>query len=396
MRKYDLITPEGTKDFLFEECLVRHETEAKLYDIFKSKGYYELTTPALEFYDVFQTESGHYPQERLYKLTDSKGRLLVMRPESTMPIARVIATRLKDASLPIRLFYNQSVYRFESALKGRSNEIVQAGIELIGSASHMADLEMVSTAIEVLESCTETSFSLEIGDAGIFKELMGELNATEDERENIRYLIETKNYPALNDMLDSMGDTPVIAALKRLPAMFGGEEVFDKASELYSNERIDIMLDDLKKMYNEISNLIGNGKLTIDLGMVNNADYYTGIIIKGYLEGYGEEVLSGGRYNKLLADYGYDIPAIGFGVNIDAITKVAVKENPREVKPADVIIFAEEGFEMKALDIAKKLRTEENLTVEIALCDNIESTREYARKKKIGKIIFVDNENLEV
>jgi len=71
MRKYDLITPEGTKDFLFEECLVRHETEAKLYDIFKSKGYYELTTPALEFYDVFQTESGHYPQERLYKLTDS-------------------------------------------------------------------------------------------------------------------------------------------------------------------------------------------------------------------------------------------------------------------------------------------------------------------------------------
>ena len=132
MRKYDLITPEGTKDFLFEECLVRHETEAKLYDIFKSKGYYELTTPALEFYDVFQTESGHYPQERLYKLTDSKGRLLVMRPESTMPIARVIATRLRDASLPIRLFYNQSVYRFESALKGRSNEIVQAGIELIG------------------------------------------------------------------------------------------------------------------------------------------------------------------------------------------------------------------------------------------------------------------------
>ncbi|MDE6019842.1 MAG: ATP phosphoribosyltransferase regulatory subunit, partial [Ruminococcus sp.] len=110
MRKYDLITPEGTRDFLFEECLMRRESEDKIHDIFKSKGYYELTTPALEFYDVFQTESGHYPQERLYKLTDSKGRLLVMRPESTMPIARVVATRLRDASLPLRLFYNQSVY----------------------------------------------------------------------------------------------------------------------------------------------------------------------------------------------------------------------------------------------------------------------------------------------
>lgn len=396
MRKYDLITPEGTKDFLFEECLVRREAEKKIHDIFKSKGYYELTTPALEFYDVFQTESGHYQQERLYKLTDSKGRLLVMRPESTMPIARVVASRLRDASLPLRLFYNQSVYRFESALKGRSNEIVQAGMELIGSASHMADLEMVSTAIEILDSCTETSFSLEIGDAGIFKELMRELNATEDDRENIRYLIETKNYPALNDMLDSMGDTPVIAALKRLPAMFGGEEVFEKAAELYSNERINMMLDDLRKMYEEISKLIGCGKLTVDLGMVNNADYYTGVIIKGYLEGYGEEVLSGGRYNKLLADYGYDVPATGFAVNIDAIAKVAVKKNPKEVSPADVLIFAEEGFEMKAIELSRNLRTDKNLVTEIALSDDIDSAREYARDKKIGRIIVVDSEYTEV
>ncbi|MDE6020794.1 MAG: ATP phosphoribosyltransferase regulatory subunit, partial [Ruminococcus sp.] len=287
-------------------------------------------------------------------------------------------------------------YRFESALKGRSNEIVQTGIELIGSASHMADLEIVSTAIEVLDSCTETSFSLEIGDAGIFKELMRELNADDEERENIRYLIETKNYPALNDMLDSMGDTPVIAALKRLPAMFGGEEVFEKAAELYSNDRINIMLDDLRKMYKEVSELMGNGRLTVDLGMVNNADYYTGVIIKGYLEGYGEEVLSGGRYNKLLADYGYDIPAIGFGVNIDAIAKVALKENPRNIKPADVIIFVKEGFEMQAIECSKKLRTEKNLVTEIALCDDIDSVREYARDKKIGKIIFIDNEDMEV
>ncbi len=396
MRKYDLITPEGTKDFLFEECLVKRETEKKIHDIFRSKGYSELTTPALEFYDVFQTESGHYPQERLYKLTDSKGRLLVMRPESTMPIARVVATRLKDAALPLRLFYNQSVYRFESALKGRSNEIVQTGIELIGSASHMADLEMVSTAIEVLESCSETSFYLEIGDAGIFKELMRELNATEDERENIRYLIETKNYPALNDMLDTMGDSPAIAALKKLPAMFGGEEVFEKAADLYSNEKINLMLDDLKQIYGEISKIMGKGRLTVDLGMVNNADYYTGVIIKGYLEGYGDEVLTGGRYNKLLSDYGYDIPATGFGVNVDAIATVAVKKNPRSVKPADILVYAESGFEMRAIETARKLRNENGMVVELALLEDIDAAREYAREKKIGRIVVVDSEDTEV
>ncbi len=396
MRKYDLITPEGTKDFLFEECLVLRETEQKIHDIFRGKGYSELTTPALEFFDVFQTESGHYPQERLYKLTDSKGRLLVMRPESTMPIARVVATRLHDASLPLRLFYNQSVYRFESALKGRSNELVQSGIELIGSASHMADLEMVSTAIEVLESCSETNFSLEIGDAGVFKELMRELEASAEEREDIRYLIETKNYPALNDLLDTMGDSPAITALKQLPAMFGGEEVFDKAAALYSSPKINMILGDLRQIYAEISQLMGKGRLTVDLGMVNNADYYTGVIIKGYLEGYGEEVLSGGRYNKLLADYGYDIPATGFAVNVDAVAKVAIKKNPREVRPADVLLYAVEGCEMKAIELAKQLRTEKGLVTEFALTDDLDAVRGYAREKKIGRIIVVDDEITEV
>ena len=70
MRKYDLITPEGTKDFLFEECLVRREIEQDLHDLFRSKGYSELTTPGLEFFDVFQSESGHYPQAVSYTHLD--------------------------------------------------------------------------------------------------------------------------------------------------------------------------------------------------------------------------------------------------------------------------------------------------------------------------------------
>lgn len=397
MRKYDLITPEGTKDFLFEECYVRREIEQNLHDLFHSKGYSELTTAGLEFFDVFQSESGHYPQERLYKLTDSKGRLLVLRPESTMPIARVTATRLRDASLPLRLCYTQSVYRFEPALKGRSDEITQAGIELLGSSSYLADVEMITTAIEALDSfgSDHVSFSLELGDAGVFKELMRELHATPEERENIRYLIETKNYPALNDVLDTMDDVKVAAALKKLPALFGGEEVFEKASQLYSNQRIDEILMDLKKLYNDISTVIGKGRLTVDLGMVNNADYYTGVIIKGYLEGYGEEVLSGGRYNKLLSDFGYDIPATGFAVNVDAVANVRMKDRPVVLKPADAVIFAATGYEMKAAKVSQELRSRGQV-VEFAFFDSLELVREYARENKIGKVVVVDEEITEV
>lgn len=397
MRRYDLITPEGTKDFLFEECLVRREIEHQLHEMFRSKGYSELTTPGLEFYDVFQTESVDYPQERLYKMTDSKGRLLVLRPESTTPIARVVATRLRDASLPLRLYYNQTVYRFEQALKGRSDEIRQTGIELLGSASYMADVEMVTTAIEALHACSggTASFSLELGDAGVFKELMRELNATSEERENIRYLIETKNYPALNDVLDAMGDVKAADALKKLPALFGGEEVFEKASQLYSNQRIDEILMELKKLYQDISKVVGEGRLTVDLGMVNNADYYTGVIIKGYLEGYGEEVLSGGRYNKLLSDFGYDIPATGFAVNVDAVANVRLKTEAVSVRPADAVIYAVPGFEMKAVEVSQRLRAK-GMVTEYAFFDSIELVREYARDRRIGNVVIVDEEITEV
>ena len=132
MRNYDLITPEGTKDMLFGECIIRRNIEQTLLRIFKSRGYSEMITPGLEFFDVFNLNSPYFPQENLYKLTDSKGRLLVMRPDSTMPIARVAATRLRDAMLPLKLCYNQTVYRTEPALKGRRDEIVQTGIEIIG------------------------------------------------------------------------------------------------------------------------------------------------------------------------------------------------------------------------------------------------------------------------
>lgn len=391
MRKYDLITPEGTKDFLFEECLVRREIESNLHQMFSSKGYSELTTPGLEFFDVFQTESVDYPQERLYKVTDSKGRLLVLRPDSTTPIARVVATRLKEASLPLRLCYNQTVYRFEQALKGKSDEIRQSGIELLGSASYMADVEMVTTAIETLRTCSngKVSFSLELGDAGVFKELMHELHASPEERENIRYLIETKNYPALNDVLDTMGDVKAAEALKKLPALFGGEEVFEKTSQLYSNQRIDEILMGLKKLYQDISTVVGDGRVTVDLGLVNNADYYTGVIIKGYLEGYGEEVLSGGRYNKLLSDFGYDIPATGFAVNVDAVANVWLKNQGVTMKCADAVIYAAPGYEMKAVEVSSKLR-KQGLVTEYAFFDSVELVREYAKDRRISKVVIVD------
>ncbi len=393
MRYYDLITPEGTKDLLFGECIIRRNTEEALLSLFRSRGYSEMITPGLEFYDVFNLNSRYFPQENLYKLTDSKGRLLVMRPDSTMPIARVIATRLKDATLPLKLCYNQTVYRTEPALKGRSDEIVQAGIELIGSQLKIADLEVISTAAASLSSFGMT-YSLEIGHIGIFKELVGRLDADDHTKEKIRKLIETKNFPALNDLLDTFGNNSVTAALKKLPALFGGEDVFEKAEALMPDENIKVILDELRDIYNDAVEICGSdGEITVDLGLVNKTDYYTGLIIKGYLQGHGDAVVSGGRYDKLISEFGYDVPAVGFAVNVNAVAKVIEKSGVLPGMPhTDVVVYAEPGCEVAAIRAAQELR-EQGLIVENALFDDMESVREYAKEKKISRVVVINGDN---
>lgn len=388
MNRYDLITPEGTSDLLFEDCAMRRSLEEKLSGIFKSKGYCEIVTPGLEFFDVFNLNSRYFPQESMYKLSDNKGRLLVVRPDSTMPIARVAATRLKDAELPLRLYYRQNVYRNKPVMRGRSDEIHQMGIELIGSDSKRADLEVISSAIEVLASFENEDFRFELGDIGFFRELVNKLDADTAAKEEIRSLIEVKNYPALNDLLDSIGDNDITKALKQLPRLFGGEEVFDKAAELYNDEKIGSVISGLRDLYNRLIELGYGGKITIDLGIVNKLDYYTGVVMKGYLQGYGDAVLSGGRYNKLLAEFGYDVPATGFAVNVDAVAKVMKQSHTYSAPVPDVIVYGADGFVMEAIKYANGLRGK-GLVVENSVFDSYDETKAYAVKKGIARTVHI-------
>lgn len=392
MKRYDLITPEGTKDLLFDDCRIRQEVQHHIHHIFKSKGYSEVVTPGIEFFDVFNLNSRYFPQESLYKLVDNKGRLLVLRPDSTMPIARIVATRLREAKLPLRLFYNQSVYAANRSLTGKSDEIVQTGIELVGSASKRADLEVLTTALDVLSYCDREKFRLEIGDIGFFRELVSQLDVSPEVRENIRMLIEVKNYPALNDLLDEIGDNKITYALKQLPRLFGGEEVFEKASRLFCDSKIDKILSNLKSIYMDLSKLGYNGKITVDLGIVNRVDYYTGVIMKGYLQGYGDEVLSGGRYDKLISEFGYDVPATGFAVNVDAIAAL-FKSNgcAVEEKAPDMIVYGSEDYMMDAILFAEEQR-KSGLTTETSVFDTLEETVQYAKEKGIARVAVFDEE----
>lgn len=397
MKRYDLITPEGTSDLLFNGCLARRAVENKLSELFKGFGYSEVVTPGIEFYDLFSGSSRNFRQESMYKLTDSKGRLIVLRPDSTIPIARLASTRLKYAQLPLRLFYNQCIYENNSLLKGRSDETVQSGIELIGGVNtKRADYEALSMAAESLAEFDKEKFRLEIGHIGYFKELVAHLDVDERVREEIRLLISAKNYPALNDLLDEVGDNHITNALKHLPRLFGGVEVFDKAAELFTDERIDKILGYLKEVYHRLSSLGYDGKLSVDLGIVSHADYYTGIVFKGYISGVGQSVLKGGRYDGLLAEFGDPCPAVGFGVNCDAVANYLRKNNlAPELKKPDCIVFGEKGYVVEAIAYAQKLAAI-GMTVENSLFDTIDETKEYAAAKGIHKIAVIGEDIQEI
>ena len=386
MRYYDKITPDGTKDLLFGECDQRSQVTKTLKDLFTAQGYRRVMTPALEFYDVFGRAAKYLPKETMYKLTDHKGRLMVLCPDCTVPVARLTATRLKGMPMPLRLFYNHNIYRMFPELKGKSAEINQVGIELIGGERLRSDLEVVELAARSLDLIGGGKYRLELCHIGYFKAIMNSLDVDEELKEEIRYQIEQKNYASLTDILGEYKDSKAARALLKLPRLFGGAEVFEKAYELFDENGAKESLDYLKGVYEYLQELGLGNKVIIDLGLVNLAEYYTGIIFRGYFQGIGEQVLSGGRYDMLLKEFGEDQCSIGFGINVDMASQ-KVKPMPESIP--EVLVFAPDmQYMAKAVCHRRELERQGILT-ENCVFDTMEEAFDYAKMRGIPKVHLV-------
>lgn len=388
MRKYYKITPEGTRDLLFEECTASNQVSRMLENVFTAKGYNQVITPGIEFYDLFVLDSFGINQENMFILTDKKGRLMTLRPDSTLPIARMVATRLKSEPLPIRLCYNQIIYRNNRSLAGKNDEVRQVGIELLGASGKRADLELITSAIEALQKVVP-DFRIELGHAIFFRALVNKLPLSEYQKEEIRQTIESKNYSSLITILDGLEQTDTVKALRKLPRLFGGEEVFAKALPLFKGTEAESALFYLKDIYHALSNVFSGDKLIVDLGLVQRNDYYSDIIFSGYVEGSGDAVLVGGRYDQLLSEFQSPMPAAGFGINVDELTKILLREELfQKTGVPDVLVHGAEGFEIKAIQEAQRL-TNAGQRCEYSVFNTEEETIAYAKKKGFKKVCLV-------
>lgn len=332
LNKFGRLTPPGTRDYLFEECAAAKAIERSVTAVFEAKGYQEVMTPGIEYYDMFTQAGSGIPQEQLYKLVGTGGRILVLRPDTTLPIARMVGARLKDAEMPIRLFYTQNVFRVSPLMCGSMDEIIQSGIELIGQSGAGADLEVISTAVQALGSLHIENFRIELGHAGFFKALVSELNVDDQAREQIRLSIESKNFALLGQLLDDVEESRGVRAIRGLPRLFGGREVFAQAAKLCGgNKKAEKSLNYLEDTYNKLVETGFEGSISVDLGLVHRNDYYTGLVFRGYIEGSGVTVLSGGRYDRLLSEFGVDLPATGFAIENSALIPLMLEKALKDV-----------------------------------------------------------------
>ena len=385
MKKFTKITPEGTKDFLFAECSAMDDVCGKIEAVFTTRGFKKVITPAVEFYDVFSLPCSGIEQEAMYKTTDNKGRLLVMRPDSTLPIARMVSTRLKNSLLPVRLYYKQAVYRSHPTLTGRTSENMQMGVELLGVQGIRADLEVLTTAVSAV-SAVASDFRIELGHAGVFDALSDNLSIDEAYKEKIRVSIEGKNYSALNNLLDKLAPCKAVSAIRSLPSLFGGEEVFEKALDVCEGTKAVEALEYLHTLYKSLLPLDLGEKLIVDLGLVQRNDYYTGIVFSGYISGIGDAVLSGGRYDELLGEFDLPMGAAGFAIDTDAVTMKILSEGAISYSDnPDVLVYAKDGNEMRAIAMVDELN-KDGVKAQFSVLPTLEATKAFADERGIAEV----------
>lgn len=394
MKPWNLYTPEGVQDILFEACSQKRLLEDRLRNVFRLNGYRELETPTIEFFDVFGGERGLIRQESMYKFCDSKGRLLVLRPDLTVPVARVAATRLKNQEFPLKCCYIGNTFSFDELGGGRQHEFTQAGCEILGINSPEADAEVIAMAIEAIKATGIEDFQIDIGQVEFFKGLMEESGLEEHEVEEVRELIDLKDFVGVEQVMDRHKVKDELKTIiLDLPKLFGPTDILQKINYDHIGQRASMALDNIKAILRILEDRGQAEHVSIDLGMVQSMNYYTGIVFRGYTYGIGFPVLSGGRYDKLISKFGRDCEATGFSLGINMA--LMALERQKKLKPFQkegCLVCYEEGARKSASELCRELINQGIPTELDILMEDIEKTKEYAVRKGLSRIIYVNRD----
>ena len=377
MPDWKLHTPNGVNDVLPNECAVKKDIENTIWMVFNTFGYKEIESPSFEYYDCYSGETGQISQEKLYKFFDEQGRILALRPDFTTSIARMAATKAQNATLPVRYMYTGSVFRAEHTEGVRRREITQSGIELIGSYSAKADAEVISAAIEAMLALGIEEISMEIGQVAFFNGLVEQLGLDAQTTEKLRARIDSKDSQGIRKLVDKLNiEDNIKQVMIDLPYLFGDASIIERANVPGLNETSKVALDNLKQIYELLCAYDFEQYISLDLGMLQSIDYYTGSIFKCYTHGVGFPIAAGGRYDNLMGMFGSPKGAVGCAIGINRIMQVYTD------KPDDIpstLLYSEKGADRAAYDLAHNLRVNGCLTEMYIGGGSFKDAEEYAK-----------------
>ncbi len=352
--------PTGMQDTLPGECEARNLLEERFRALFRSFGYREIRTPVLEYYDTLSERPYGYRPEHVWKTFDRSGRILTLRPDSTIPAARMAAGPLGRAELPLRLCYLQSAAAYQVDTLSMLCEQPQAGVELMGESGSLADAEVIGLAVDCLKAAGLQAFQIELGQAAFFTGFLREAGLSDSQAHEVRQLVERKDALGIQMYLRQESiSAEVTDRLMRLPRLYGDATVLDEAEALTQSPECLAALRNLREVIATLERTGCEAEVTIDLGMAQEAGYYSGIIFRGHAAGAGQPILSGGRYDGLTERFGRQMPAVGFALMTKLLMIALERQGARfEASPLDVLIACDPACAGDALRRAAALRAE--------------------------------------
>ncbi|HEX3263463.1 MAG TPA: ATP phosphoribosyltransferase regulatory subunit [Solirubrobacterales bacterium] len=325
--------PPGTRDILPEEMRELRRLQVALSSVFERHGYGEVATPTIE-YDEVLARGDERGAPVAYRFFDADGELLALRTDMTVPIARLVATRLASEEPPFRLSYFANAYRAVRPQRGQMREFTQAGVELVGRDAPDGTAEVVEVLSAALDAAGLTRAVIGLGDADLYPQLLAELDVPGGQRDGILELLAAHDLVGLEREVDALrlgaGESET---LLRLPNLRGGAEVLDEAREL-GGAAVERASQRLAATYSALSDRGVAGRISLDLGLLRDLGYYTGAILEVYDPAVGHILGGGGRYDELVGRFGRPLPAAGFALYLERV-HIAQAEEERVGSPQE-------------------------------------------------------------
>lgn len=359
--------PYGTKDFLPREAQRKRSVENALAGLFTRWGYDEVVTPTFEYLETLTVGGGDLA-ENMFRFFDKNNAILALRPDMTAPIARVAATRFRENTPPLRLFYLANVFRHEQAQAGRQCEFYQAGVELLGAGGPVADAEVVALAVEALREAGLNTFQIGLGQVQFINGIMADSGLPAAAQQRVKSCMVNRDLVGLEE---SLAGSSLPAAtrkfIREIPLLHGGDEMVDEAYKLVTSDISRAALENLADIRRLLAGYGVEQYVKFDLGLIRDLDYYTGMVFEGYTAGLGFPLCGGGRYDNMVAAFGAGCPATGFAMGIERVLLALQRQGL--IPPAaarDVYVgWATAGLEAAIVE-AGRLR-QAGQTVELAL-----------------------------